>query len=673
MLLILRREFRAHLHATGFWVLLALTQLLVAGLLFAQLEAYQAISAELVAARSTLGVTDLVLVPTFNSLGVMLLLAVPLLGMHALAEERRSGHLAVLLASPVTLPRLLLGKWLGNALAALTILGAAVLVPLSLSGATGTDPARLLLATLGLVLLVLLAASVTLACSAFSRHPNAALAAAIGGLLLLWLLDSLLPPGSDGYWLALNPHLQTLFSGSLQASDIGYFLLLSLGALSLAGLRLSIDRRARLTGRWRLAFLICLLGAGLLSTGPLLQRLPWSLYEVGDARLSVALQQTLAALQGPLVITAYAPELPLLRAQIDKLVQPLKRHYPELELRYVDPLKQPQQARQLGIERHGELLIEGMGRRQQVRHPNRQSIEAALGRIARRGSPWVVTLKGHGESLPDDPGGAGLGAFREMLEAQGYQVIGIDPLGLARLPDNTGLVLVAGSRADYPRTVEKLLRDHLAGGGRLLWLHEGANSGLLQRLSGIQTLPGQVLDPALASDPDSPAGAVSVNDFSPRLLPRPPARHALLLGATALRPPETADWQVIATLRGSAAAWNETGPSLDKARRDPLRGERQGPLGLVIALQRGEARLVAAGDSDFITDAALGLGGNRGLVLGLVNWLTENRLATAESADDIAIGWGETPIALLAGLHLLVLPCAYLLTGLRMRHRREKS
>lgn len=671
MLLILRRELRAHLHAAGFWALLALTQLLVAGLLFAQLDAYQAISPQLLASQSTLGVTDLVLVPTLNSLGLLLLVIVPVLDMQSLAEERRNGHLAVLLASPVSLTGLLLGKWLGNGLAGLAILAATLLVPLSLSAASAIDPARLSLATLGLLLAVLLAAAITLACSAFSRHPNAALAATLGGLVMLWLLDSLLPPGSGAYWLALNPHLQSLFAGTLQPRDPGYFLLLSIGALAIAGVRLSVDRDARRTGRWRLALSVFLLGACVVAAGPLLQRLTSALHDTRDARLSEAMLENLEALRGPLVITAYAPELPLMRAQIEKLVQPLQRHYRAVELRYVDPLKQPHQARELGIERHGELVLEGMGRRQHIRNPNRQALDAAVARIARRGSPWIVTLKGHGESQPDDLGSAGLGAFRDLLEQQGYRVIGIDPMGLARLPDNTALVLAAGSRAAYPETVGSLLRGYLENDGRLLWLHEGANSDLLQQLGGITTLPGRVFDPVQADNKNTPAGAVSLNDFSPRLLPRPPSRHAVLIGATALQPGSASDWQVVAMLRSGVAAWNETNHSQDAARRDPLHGEQQGPLGLAVALQRGESRLVAVGDSDFVTDAGLGIAGNRGFALGLVNWLTGNQLATSEPADDIVITWSPSSIALLAGVHLLVLPLTYLLTGLLIRYRRE--
>ena len=122
------REFRAHGHNLTLWLLLAALQGMLAWLLFAQLDAYRGISAQLVAAQSSLGINDLVIAPSLNSLGILLLLATPLLGMHALSDERRSGHLQVLLSSPLSVTQLLLGKWLGNVLGGLLMywLGAAL-------------------------------------------------------------------------------------------------------------------------------------------------------------------------------------------------------------------------------------------------------------------------------------------------------------------------------------------------------------------------------------------------------------------------------------------------------------------------------------------------------------------------------------------------------------------
>ncbi len=263
--LIAARELQAHLHGVTFWLLLATAQVILAWLLFAQIDVYQQISAQLIAANAHLGVNDLVIAPTLNSLGILLLLITPLLGMHAVADERRSGHLQVLLSKPLKPYQLLLGKWLVNVAAALIVMIAGLLIPFTLIIGAPLDLQRFAIGTLGLAMLVVAGSALTLMYSSFSRHIPAVFAASIGSLLLLWLLDSLIPPHAAGYWLALNPHLQNTSAGILNLSDLGYFLLLGTAPLLIAGVGLSLVRGARPSGSLRLLLFIGLTLACLLS------------------------------------------------------------------------------------------------------------------------------------------------------------------------------------------------------------------------------------------------------------------------------------------------------------------------------------------------------------------------------------------------------------------------
>ncbi len=124
---LLRHELRLRLLTPTWWLLTAATWLICAWLLFAQLQVYQVILPQLTASGSNLGVNDLLIAPTLNTLAMLLLIGIPLLGMSAIAGERRSGRLPLLLAAPLSLPQLLLGKWLGillpGALIAAGILG----------------------------------------------------------------------------------------------------------------------------------------------------------------------------------------------------------------------------------------------------------------------------------------------------------------------------------------------------------------------------------------------------------------------------------------------------------------------------------------------------------------------------------------------------------------------
>ena len=119
--LILGNEWRQRLFTAPWWLLAAASWLICAWLLFAQLQVYQQIQPRLAASGSLLGVNDLLIAPTLNTLSLLVLLIAPVLGMNALSEERRSGRLPLLLAGPLSPVQLLLGKWLGILLPLLLI------------------------------------------------------------------------------------------------------------------------------------------------------------------------------------------------------------------------------------------------------------------------------------------------------------------------------------------------------------------------------------------------------------------------------------------------------------------------------------------------------------------------------------------------------------------------
>jgi hypothetical protein len=671
--LIAARELQAHLHGMTFWLLLATVQGILAWLLFAQVDVYQQISAQLIAANAYLGVNDLVIAPTLNSLGILLLLSTPLLSMHAIADEKRNGHLQVLLSKPLHPSQLLLGKWLGNVAATLILLLIGLLIPLTLIAAAPLDLQRFALGALGLALLVVTGSALTLMYSSFSRNVPAVFAASIGTLLLLWLLDSLLPPHAAGYWLALNPHLQNTSAGILRLSDLGYFLLLSIAALLIAGVGLSQVRSARPGGTVRLLLFIGLVLACLLSAGSYLDRNDRPLFQARSTEIPGSLKQTLAALKGPVIVSAYAPELPLLRKQIDKLIQPLQQHYPAIELRFIDPRKQPHLARAQGIEKDGELVIEGMGRRQQVSEVTRAGLGRALERIARQGSPWVLVFQGHGEARIADSSQAGISAFTARLEQQGYRVIGFNPLTSLQIPHNAAFVMIPASRQDFPASTIKLLKEYLNNNGRILWLHEGNNALALEALSGLQSLPGKILDPtATRAGLSSPRHTI-LSDFPKRLFPQTPGQYAVLSDTTAMNDANSGQWETSIRLQSSGQSWNETGTLDELARRNPMFGEQQGPLSIGFALQRDNSRMLVIGDSDFVRNSQFGQAGNRAFSLGLVNWLTDNRLATSEPVDDLKLHWSENNAAWAAIAHMFLLPLLYLGLGVLIRWVRTRA
>ncbi len=236
---IARRELQRQTISLTFWLALAMAQLITGWLLFAQLEVFATIAPQLIAARSSLGAMDLVITPTLNSLVVIILIISPLLTMSAVADERRSGRIALWLSAPVNVHQIVSGKLLGHWLASLLIIASCLLTIATLALGMELDWGRLAVATVLLFLLSLLATSLTLALSAFSQQPAAALTGSYGLLFGLWLLDSLSGHDSPWHWAALAPHMDAAFNGIVSSNDLIYFLLLSLAGIALANFQLA--------------------------------------------------------------------------------------------------------------------------------------------------------------------------------------------------------------------------------------------------------------------------------------------------------------------------------------------------------------------------------------------------------------------------------------------------
>lgn len=240
MLAITLKDLRGLFLSPLAWGLMAVMQLLLAWLFLVRLEGFLEVQPQLAAMVGAPGVTDLVVAPLLDSAAVILMLLVPLLSMGAFSGEYRAGTLDLLLSSPVSITRMVLGKYLAllTLLAILWLLVA--LMPLSLLFGTRLDLGRLISGLLGLALALAAYGAIGLFFSSLTRQPAVAAIASYGVLLLLWIIDL---TGSEPLpRLAIGPRYRHLLDGLVISGDLLYFLLLILGALLLTVRRLS-DRR----------------------------------------------------------------------------------------------------------------------------------------------------------------------------------------------------------------------------------------------------------------------------------------------------------------------------------------------------------------------------------------------------------------------------------------------
>lgn len=238
------RELRSLFFSPLAWVLIGVTQFILAWLFLIQLEEFLQVQPQLATLEQPPGVGDLVISPLLESAAVILMLLTPLLSMRLLSEEYRSGTIDLLLSSPITTWRILLGKYLSLLLLFLVILALVAAMPLSLLLGGTLDIGRLGAGLLGLGLLLAAFAAIGLLLSSLTDQPMVAAVSSYGLLLFLWIIN--LAGSGEGSelfaWLSLSSHYQRMLTGLVHGSDIVYYLLLIITCLSLANHRLESRR-----------------------------------------------------------------------------------------------------------------------------------------------------------------------------------------------------------------------------------------------------------------------------------------------------------------------------------------------------------------------------------------------------------------------------------------------
>jgi gliding motility-associated transport system permease protein len=220
------------------WTLAALTVAVLTWWFLLRLDTFLRAQPMLATNPTGSGYTDLVAVPHLLDFMQLCLLLAPLVTMQALAGERRSQRLALLVASGMSATQIVLGKFFSTLTYLLLLLLLAASVPLVLAHATTPDFGQFGAALLGCALCTAALAAIGVACSAFASHPAlAAVAALLIGLALALVDVGARAAGVDTGWLAylsLQTHLTPFLQGLVGSADIVYFLLLTVLALLFA-------------------------------------------------------------------------------------------------------------------------------------------------------------------------------------------------------------------------------------------------------------------------------------------------------------------------------------------------------------------------------------------------------------------------------------------------------
>ncbi|MBF0141903.1 MAG: GldG family protein [Magnetococcales bacterium] len=420
----------------------------------------------------------------------------------------------------------------------------------------------------------------------------------------------------------------------------------------------------------------------------------WDL--TANNRHSLAEQSVKAVQAFPegVALTVYVQDKGEQKQGILELLERYRVENTKLTIRFVDPDLDPAAARREDVAVYGTVVLRNGEKSEKVTEVTEENITNALIRLSKGSAKVVRMVSGHGEHPFEEsapaPGMPGQQASRQsyntvvtLLKGEGYRVEKLNLAEVEAVPEETGLVVLAGAQGPlFPVEVERLTQWFGKDGRLLLLLEPGINTGLEPFLAdqGITPLAGTVIDPT--------ARLFGAGVTTP-LITRYDASHPITKGmsdasffpeavALELQPSDSrkeGSPQRTRLLTGADRGWLEVGSLAGGSVEFNAGEDKQGPLLLGVATEAEKRRLVVIGDSDFAADAYVDFSGNSRLVLNAVRWLAADENFIAIKPKPVTDGGlvlsGIDAIILSWGL-VAVIPLLLVGTGLTLWLRRKR-
>jgi ABC-type uncharacterized transport system involved in gliding motility auxiliary subunit len=441
-----------------------------------------------------------------------------------------------------------------------------------------------------------------------------------------------------------------------------------------------------------LLFVAALVLIGWLSNQHKLE-LDWTAGHVNT--LTQASRRQLSLMKEPIKFIAFLPAgtEAEARTNIKDLIGRYQRFKSDISLEWVDPAADPAKVRAYNIEQPGEVVVEYGGRHEPLLSMSESVITGALQRLTATGDHYIVFLQGHGEHSIDAAGQDSYQALVRSIRDKGLKVEGLNLVKNPSIPMNTSALVLANPTSALLPGELKIIVDYVNAGGNLLWMNDPEAPPIdpLAKALGIAWQNGFVVFPNFkALGLDNPATYISTAYPENSPVTRDIQQVTAFPFVRSVSSLKDSGWNWMLVTEESA--WLETGASTGDLSFDPASGDLPGPLTIGATLTRAgksstapasasssagaagqppaktaEQRVIVVGDSDFLTDANLAVGGNRELALDILQWLASNDAQLdidVPKSPDINLYIPGTTLLGLIVFFLLLLPVGLIAFGL---------
>jgi ABC-type uncharacterized transport system involved in gliding motility auxiliary subunit len=391
----------------------------------------------------------------------------------------------------------------------------------------------------------------------------------------------------------------------------------------------------------------------------------WDFTESGQFTLSDQTRNILAKLDAPLKITVFVeePRFPEYRDRLDEYEYASK----QVTTEYVDPDKKPAVAQQNNVQSYGTIVFNYKTRTERVTSNTEQDITNGIIKVVTGEQKKVYFTQGHGEKDTAATDRGGYSAIATALQGDNYTFDKVVLAQTGSVPDDASVVVIAGPKTDFFPPEIEALKTYLGKNGKLLLEIDPpakpddpplTNLIALAHDWGIEVGKDVVVDVSgmgqlLGTDASVP---VAANYPSHPITDRFTVLTAYPL-ARSVSPVEggISGHTAQSFVQSSPRSWAETDLksllTTGQVEMQADKGDKQGPVSMAAAVStpaaadaaasedapKPETRVVVFGDSDFASNAALGIQGNRDLFMNTIGWLSQQEnlisIRPKEAAD----------------------------------------
>ena len=326
---------------------------------------------------------------------------------------------------------------------------------------------------------------------------------------------------------------------------------------------------------------------------------------------------------------------------------------------YIDADKDPIKANQNQVQQYGTVVFDYKGKTERVTSSEESQLTNGLIKLITGKERKVYFLQGHGEKDMANSERTGYSAIAAALGSENFKVDSLVLLQQQTVPADATIVAAAGPTTDlFPPEIEAL-KKYLQGGGKVLLLLDPPDKADAPPLTnliafakefGIDVGTNVVVD---VSEVGRMMGTDASVPVAAKYPSHPITEKFRLVTAYPLARSVTAvsgganGHSAQSIIETSANSWGETDLAdlfkSGKVENDKTK-DLQGPVMLGAAMSepvggpapaptpgknakdeppKPDMRLVVIGDSDFASNSALGIQGNRDLFLNVMNWLAQ--------------------------------------------------